>query len=114
MIAINTSNATENQVTCIFHEGSLAIGYLIVLTSMVKEITYFIAQQQDYNASASDFPIFQSCKAILFDAGRYLLHVYDIERDGVFAAWPAVKDEILIEPSKATVTEVSVSRMSKS
>ena len=77
----NTSNATENQVTCIFHEGLLAIGCLIVLTSMVKEITYFIAQQRDYNASASDFPIFQSCKAILFDAGRYLLHVYDIERD---------------------------------
>ena len=73
-----------------------------------------MAQQRDSNASASDFPMFQSRKAILFDAGRYLLHVYDIERDGVIAAWPAVKDEILIEPSIATVTELSVSRMSKS
>ena len=111
VIAINASNASGTQVTCIFNEGSLAIGCLIVLTSTVKEITYCIAQQRDFNYSANDFPVFYACKAILFDAGRYLLDVYDIERDGRISTSPAVKDEIIIEKSIAAVTELSVSRM---
>ena len=57
---------------------------------------------------------FNHVKQYCLMLGDILLHVYDIERDGLIAAWPAVKDEILIGPSIPTVTELSVSRMSKS
>ena len=109
VIAIKASNDSVTQVIkCIYNEGSLAIGCLIVLTSMVKEITYCIAQQRDSNVSASDAHIFHACKAKSADAGRYWLHVYDIERHGRISTLPAVEAEILLGPSTPTIT---VSRM---
>ena len=71
---------------------------LIVLGSMVKEITYCIAQQRDSNASASDAPIFHACKTKRADAGRYWLHVYDIECNGRISTLPAVISEMLQDP----------------
>ena len=109
VIAIKASNDSVAHVKCIFNEGSLAIGCLIVLTSMVKEITYCIAQQRDSNVSASDAPIFHACKAKRADAGRYWLHVYDIERDGRISALPAVVSEMLLDPCPT----VTVSRRPK-
>ena len=109
VIAIRASNDSVTHVKCIFNEGSLAIGCLIVLTSMVKEITYCIAQQQDSNVSASDAPIFRACKAKSADAGRYWLHVYDIERDERISALPAVVSEMLLDPCPI----VTVSRRPK-
>ena len=108
IIAIKASNDSVTHVKCIFNEGSHAIGCLIVLTSMVKEITYCIAQQRDSNASASDLPMFHACKAKSADAGRYWLQVYDIERDGRMSTLPAVEEEILLGPSTPIIT---VSRM---
>ena len=70
VIAIKASNDSVTHVKCIFNEGSLAIGCLIVLTSMVKEITYCIAQQRDSNVSASALPMFRACKAKSADTGR--------------------------------------------
>ena len=105
VIAIKASNDSVTQVIkCIYNEGSLAIGCLIVLTSMVKEIAYCIAQQQDSNVSASDAPMFRTCKAKSADAGRYWLHVYDIERDGRISTLPAVVSEMLQDPCTTTVT----------
>ena len=106
--AIKASNDSVTHVKCIFNEGSLAIGCLIVLTSMVKEIAYCIAQQRYSNVSASDAPMFHACKAKSADAGRYWLHVYDIERRGRISVLPAVEAEILLGPSTPTIT---VSRM---
>ena len=109
VIAIKASNDSVIHVKCIFNEGSLAIGCLIVLTSMVKEITYCIAQQRDSNVSASDAPIFHACKAKSADAGRYWLHVYDIEKDERISALPAVVSEMLLDPCP----NVTVSRKPK-
>ena len=103
MISINASNASETKVTCKFYEGSRAIGCLIFLTSMEKKITHCIAQKRDSNASANYFPIFQTCNAKI-DAGRYLLEVYDIERDGGISAFPVVKGNITLGISKTAVT----------
>ena len=95
-------------MACIFNEGSHAIGCLIFLTSMVKEMMYCIARQRNSNIPTNDFPIFQTCTA-KFAAGRYGLQVYDIERDGVISTLPAVEEaEILLGPSTPTIT---VSRM---
>ena len=103
MIAVNVSNVLETQVACIFNEGSPAIGCLIFLRSMVKEMMYCIARQRNSSISTSDFPIFQTCTA-KFAAGRYWLHVYDIERDGGISTLPAVEKEILLGPSTPTIT----------
>ena len=106
VIAINPSNDSVAHINCFFNEGSLAIGCLIFLTSMVKEITYCIVQQRNSNVS-SVVPIFQTCKA-KFAAGRYWLQVYDIETDGRISTLPAVEAEIQLGPSTPTIT---VSRM---
>ena len=75
---------------------------------MAKAITYCIALQRFSNVSLSVLPTCQT-RNVVFDAGRYLLQVYDIERNGEISTLPAVIHEILLGTSRTIVLEPSVS-----
>ena len=109
MIGINVSTASGTEIKCIFNAGSYAIGCLINLTNMANGITYCIASQRFSNLSLSAFPMFQLCN-LTVDAGRYLLTVYDIERDGKISTLPAVIEEVQLLGTFATIYETSNSR----
>ena len=113
MIAVNVSTGFGTEITCIFYPGSYAIGCLINFTNLANEITYCIALQRFSNISASELHIFQSCNA-KFDAGRYLLKVYDIERDGEISTLPAVIEEVLIDSLSTAVLMPSLTRKKQS
>ena len=111
MIAINiTTSGTE--ITCIFIAGSHAIGCLITLKNTANGITHCIALQRFSNASANDLSIFQTCNTT-FDAGRYLLQVYDIDTYGEISALPAITDEMQLGTSTTMILSPSASRETK-
>ena len=109
VIGINVSTASGTEIKWIFNAGSYAIGCLINLTNMANGITYCIASQRFSNLSLSAFPMFQLCN-LTVDAGRYLLTVYDIERDGKISTLPAVIEEVQLLGTFATIYETSNSR----
>lgn len=109
VIAVNVGT-TWTDLTCIFNAGSYAIGCLINLTNMANGITYCIALQRFSNVSFSAFPMFRLCN-LAVNGGRYLLQVYDIERDGEISTLPAIIKEVLLRTFSSMVLEPSVSRM---
>ena len=102
MIAVNINTTSGTETTCIFNAGSHAIGCLINLTNIANANTYCVAYPRFSNASLIVLPLCQSHN-ITIDAGRYWLHVYDIDGEGVIPTLPAVIDEIVLVSTSGTI-----------
>ena len=111
MIAIYFNTSYWTDVSCVFNAGSYAIGCLVNLTSVVNEtIAYCVIIQRLGYASINNFSMCRSSNTT-FCAGRYLVRVYDITKDGNISTLPAVVDEILFEEPTTIFLEPSLSCM---
>ena len=113
VIAVNISTTSENDITCVFNVASHAIGCFINLTNMASGITYCIALQRFSNLSGNRFPVFQSCNKT-YVAGRYLLKLYDVEKDGNISELPAVIQEVVLGISDTMIQESTLSGIKSS